>query len=156
MITQNQINYYEDNTPNYFVVIGVDGYNSIAKNYSYFDNYYLPKLVEKVTLISMLLLSWYSAEIAFHTDDEESELYKYNSKKLTAEDVAVLVKLISASMHHKGYIHFLFKDDKGEEFMMYIYGDSTIGFCNMTTKTKEYIEAQVNKQGLSLMLDESK
>lgn len=47
MITQEQIDYFEDNTPNYFIVIGVDGYNSIADNNSYFDNYYLPKYVEK-------------------------------------------------------------------------------------------------------------
>ncbi|MCO0806770.1 hypothetical protein QFX17_03015 [Lactobacillus helveticus] len=141
--------------PNYFIVIGVDGYNSIADNNSYFDNYYLPKYVEKITLISMLLMSWYSVEIAFHADDKESELYKYSDKEFTAEDVDILIKLISGSMHHKGYIHFLFKDDEGEEFLMYIYGDSTIGFCNMTEKTKKYVEAQVNKQGLSLWLDES-
>lgn len=155
MITQEQINYYEDSTPNYFIVIGVDGYNSIADNYSYFDDYYLPRFVEKITLISMLLISWYSVKITFHTDDEESELYRYNDVELTASDVDVLVELISGSMHHKGYIHFLFKDDEGEEFLMYIYGDSTIGFCNMTAKTKKYVEAQANKQGLSLVLDES-
>lgn len=64
--------------PNYFIVIGVGGYNSIADNNSYFDNYYLPKYVEKITLISMLLMSWYSVEIAFHADDKESELSKYS------------------------------------------------------------------------------
>ncbi|NRN71642.1 hypothetical protein IMAU80627_00164 [Lactobacillus helveticus] len=106
--------------PNYFIVIGVGGYNSIADNNSYFDNYYLPKYVEKITLISMLLMSLYSVEIAFHADDKESELYKYSDKEFTAEDVDILIKLISGSMHHKGYIHFLFKDDEGEEFLMYI------------------------------------
>ena len=80
--------------PNYFIVIGVDGYNSIADNNSYFDNYYLPKYVEKITLISMLLMSWYSVEIAFHADDKESELYKYSDKEFTAEDVDILIKLI--------------------------------------------------------------
>ena len=85
----------------------------------------------------MLLMSWYSVEIAFHADDKESELYKYSDKEFTAEDVNILIKLISVSMHHKGYIHFLFKDDEGEEFLMYIYDDSTIGFCNMTEKTKK-------------------
>lgn len=116
MIENKTIDYFENKTTTYTVVIGVDGYNSIADNYSYFDDYYLPKYVEKITLISMLLMSWYSVKIAFHADDEESELYKYSDKEFTAEDVDILVKLISGSMHHKGYIHFLFKDDEAEEF----------------------------------------
>lgn len=65
MIENKTIDYFENKTTTYTVVIGVDGYNSIADNYSYFDDYYLPKYVEKITLISMLLMSWYSVKLLF-------------------------------------------------------------------------------------------
>lgn len=153
MIKQETINYFENETPSYTVLIGVDGYNSLADNESYFDNYYLPKYIEKITLIIMILMSWYPVKIDFNTEDTESKFLKYRDKSITPKDVNLLVKLISCSMHNAGYLHFLFTDDDDNEFLMYIYGDSTIGFCNITQKTKEYVESQINKQGLSLSLD---
>lgn len=159
MDSKRLIDHLENNTHGYYVVIGEDGYDSLSVAETYFIENYREEYTKKITLVIMLLISWLDAEILFETDDaiSKNKHSKYNNRlfKLeSAEDIRTLVKLISESMSDSdSRIHILFTDSQKQKFMMYIYGDQTIGFSELPEKIKSYIEKQLDKQGLSLYPD---
>lgn len=152
---QKKIGKFIDKTKNYNVVIGADGFNSLSDVEEYFDEYYLPEYTKKLTTVIMLLLSWYRAKIIFHVDDKSSKYYKYNDLKLSLSSISIpiLMDMISDSLNNISYLEILFKDDENKKFIMYIYGDATVGFANLSKKTRKYIKKQLDKQGLSLFVD---
>lgn len=148
------INYLEDETQNYSVNIGVDGYNSLSTVEEYFDKYYRETYANKLITLIMLLMSWFDTTILFETD-AQLDSQKYNNQIIDISNVKLIMNLINESMSDvESNIHFIFTDDDNQKFLLYIYGNTTIGFSNLSERTKKYVEKQLNLQGLSLWLDE--
>lgn len=150
------IDWIVEHTQNYYVVIGTDGYVTDNEFDVYFQTKWLPSFINKTVLISMILISVYDAEVFYYTENKKDKYYKYNDKNIRKLGPNKLDKMIRYIMNTaNGVMNILFTDETNCQYLMNISAYLNVNFFNMTPEQKEYVEALVNKEGLSLKLDDT-
>lgn len=152
------IDWIVEHTQNYYLVIGTDGYVTDNEFDAYFQTKWLPSFINKTVLISMILISVYDAEVFYHsyTNNKKDKYYKYNGKdirKLGPNKIDEIIRYVMNTGN--GVIDILFTDTLDCQYLMAIGAHMNVNFFNMTVEQRKYVEALVNKEGLSLKLDDS-
>ena len=129
----NLLNWMKKHTQDYYVTIGNDGYMTDNEFDVYFQTRWLPKYIDSITFISMILISIYDSKIFYFTENEADKYQKYTDKNIRSLGPDKIDEIINHVLNRgDAELNILFTDSNNYQFLLSIRGYmNNVDFYNM-------------------------